>query len=66
MRGASNRYNGVDGQTSTNGTKSEGKRSSDNKSGGSVGSQVSAITQVPVTMEGLIQVGCHGVVLGQG
>ena len=29
-------------------------------------SRVSVIMQVPVTMEGLVQVGCHRVALGQG
>ena len=31
-----------------------------------VDSQVSAIMQVPVTTEGLVRVGCHRAVLGQG
>ena len=34
--------------------------------GGIGDSQVSAIVQVPATMEGLVRVGCHRVVLGQG
>ena len=56
----------MDGQTGTNGAKSKGKVCPKAEAEGLGDSRASAITQVPVTMDGLVRVGCHRVVLRQG
>ena len=48
------------------GPKAKGNIRSKAEAEGLGDSRASAITQVPVTMEGLVRVGCHRVVLRQG
>ena len=63
---ASNGYNGWMVRRVLMGPKAKGKVRPKAEAEGLGDSRASAITQLPVTVEGLVRVGCHRVVLRQG